>query len=140
MLAGGALDSADRLYEYGMALGIAFQIVDDALDYTDENKTGKPVGGDLQERKITLPLCQLLEKANDSDRRRLEQILTNQEIEKPQIEEVLNMMKNYDSIQYTLDCSRKYVFKAQRILKKFPETSLRQTLFELADFIVSREV
>ena len=123
-----------------MALGIAFQIVDDALDYTDENKTGKPVGGDLQERKITLPLGHLLEKANDSDRRRLDQILTNQEIEKPQIEEVLNMMKNYESIQYTLDCSRKYVFKAQRSLEKFPESSLRQTLFELADFIVSREV
>ena len=50
------------------------------------------------------------------------------------------MMKNYDSIQYTLDCSKKYVFKAQRILEKFPESSLRQTLFELADFIVSREV
>ena len=94
----------------------------------------------MQERKITLPLGQLLEKANDSDRRRLEQILTNQEIEKPQIEEVLNMMKNYDSIKYTLDCSRKYVFKAQRSLEKFPESSLRQTLFELADFIVSREV
>ena len=140
LLAGGSKDSADQLYEYGMALGIAFQIVDDALDYTDENKTGKPVGGDLQERKITLPLGQLLEKANDSDRRRLDQILTNQEIEKPQIEEVLNMMKNYDSIQYTLDCSRKYVFKAQRSLEKFPESSLRQTLFELADFIVSREV
>ena len=140
ILAGGSKDSADQLYEYGMALGIAFQIVDDALDYTDENKTGKPVGGDLQERKITLPLGQLLEKANDSDRRRLDQILTNQEIEKPQIEEVLNMMKNYDSIQYTLDCSRKYVFKAQRSLEKFPESSLRQTLFELADFIVSREV
>ena len=140
LLAGSSLDSANQLYEYGMALGIAFQIVDDALDYTDENKTGKPVGGDLQERKITLPLGQLLEKANDSDRRRLDQILTNQEIEKPQIEEVLNMMKNYDSIQYTLDCSRKYVFKAQRSLEKFPESSLRQTLFELADFIVSREV
>ena len=140
LLAGGSQDSADQLYEYGMALGIAFQIVDDALDYTDENKTGKPVGGDLQERKITLPLGQLLEKANDSDRRRLDQILTNQEIEKPQIEEVLNMMKNYDSIQYTLDCSRKYVFKAQRSLEKFPESNLRQTLFELADFIVSREV
>jgi len=140
LLAGGSKDAADQLYEYGMALGIAFQLVDDALDYTDENKTGKPVGGDLQERKITLPLGQLLEEANDSDRRRLNQILTNQQIEKPQIEEVINMMKNYDSIQYTLDCSRKYVFKAQRSLEKFPESSLRQTLFELADFIVSREV
>ena len=140
LLAGGALDSADRLYEYGMALGIAFQIVDDALDYTDEYKTGKPVGGDLQERKITLPLSQLLEKANKSDRRRLDKILTNQVIEKPQIEEVVNMMKNYGSIQYTLDCSRKYAFEAKRSLEKFPESSLRQTLFKLADFIVSREV
>ena len=93
----------------------------------------------MQERKITLPLGQLLEKANDSDRRRLDQILTNREIAKPQIEEVMNMMKNYDSIQYTLDCSRKYVFKAQRSLEKFQESSLRQTLFELADFIVSRK-
>ncbi len=140
LLAGGALDSADRLYEYGMALGIAFQIVDDALDYTDEYKTGKPVGGDLQERKITLPLSQLLEKANKSDRRRLDKILTNQVIEKPQIEEVVNMMKNYGSIQYTLDCSRKYAFEAKRSLEKFPESSLRQTLFKLANFIVSREV
>jgi len=140
ILAGGSKDSADQLYEYGMAIGTAFQIVDDALDYTDKNKTGKPVGGDLQERKITLPLGQLLEKANDSDRRRLDQILTKQEIEKPQIEEVLNMMKNYNSIQYTLDCAKKYVFKAQSSLEKFPESSLRQTLFDLADFIVSREV
>ena len=140
ILAGGSKDSADQLYEYGMALGIAFQIVDDALDYTDEYKTGKPVGGDLQERKITLPLSQLLEKANDSDRRRLDQILTHHEIEKPQIEEVDNMMKNYGSIQYTLECSRKYALEAQRSIEKFPESSLRQTLFELADFIVSREV
>ena len=140
LLAGGSEDSADQLYEYGMALGIAFQIVDDALDYSDENKTGKPVGGDLQERKITLPLGQLLQKANDSDRRRLDQILTSQVIEKPQIEEVLNMMKNYDSIKYTLDCSKKYVFKAQRSLEKFPESRMRRTLFELADFIVSRDV
>ena len=116
------------------------ETVDDALDYTDENKTGKPVGGALQERKITMPLGQLLEKANYSDRRKLDQILANKEIEKPQIEEVLNMMKIYGSIQYTLDCSRKYAFKAQRSLENFPESSLRQSLFELADFIVSREV
>ena len=140
LLAGGTLDSADRLYEYGMALGIAFQIVDDALDYSDENKTGKPVGGDLQERKITLPLSHLIEKANDSDRRRLDQILTNQEIEKHHIEEVVNMMKNYGSIQYTLDYSRKYAHEARCCLAKFPETGLSQTLLKLADFVVSREI
>ena len=50
------------------------------------------------------------------------------------------MMKNYGSIQYTLDCSKKYAYEAKRSLEKFPESSLRQTLFKLADFIVSREV
>ena len=140
LLADCSKDSADQLYEYGMALGIAFQIVDDALDYTDENKTGKPVGGDLQERKITLPLSQLLEKANKSDKTRLDKILTTQVIGKPQVEEVVNMMKNYGSIKYTLDCSRKYAFEAKRNLETFPESNLRQTLFKLADFIVSREV
>ena len=64
-------------------------VLNDALDYSDENKTGKPVGGDLQERKITLPLSHLIEKANDSDRRRLDQILTNQEIEKT-IDEIVS--------------------------------------------------
>ena len=139
LLAGGSEDSADQLYEYGMALGIAFQIVDDALDYTSEYITGKPVGGDLQERKITLPLSHLLEKASESDRVRLDQILTNEEIEKSQIEEVVYMMNNYESIQYALDCASKYSVQAQRCLEKFPESSQRQTLYELADFIVSRE-
>ena len=140
LLAGGKLDSADRLYEYGLALGIAFQIVDDALDYSDENKTGKPVGGDLQERKITLPLSHLLEKTNDSDKRRLDEILSNRVIEKQHIEEVINMMKIYGSVQYTLNCSKKYALKAKRSLTKFPETGLSHTLFKLADFIVSREL
>ncbi len=140
LLGGGSLDSAESLYEYGMSLGIAFQIVDDALDYTDEHKTGKPVGGDLQERKITLPLRHLLETANISDRRRLDNILSNQKIEKPQIEEVVNMMKNYNSIQHTLECSKNYSLEAQRSLEKFPRSSLRQTLFEIADFVVSRQI
>jgi len=140
LLADGSLDFADRLYEYGIALGIAFQIVDDALDYTDEYKTGKPVGGDLQERKITLPLSLLLEKANESDRKKIIQILNFQEIEKPQIEEVVKMMKNYGSIQLTLDYARKYSLEAQKSLEKFPESNLRKTLFELADYIVSREI
>ena len=140
ILAGGSLDSADQLYEYGMALGVAFQIVDDALDYSDEYKTGKPVGGDLKERKVTLPLNHLLEKTNESDKKRLGRILELREIEKTEIEEVIKMMKNYESIQYTLACARKYARKAQRSLERFPESNLRQILFELADFTVSREV
>lgn len=139
LLAGAPEISANQLYDYGMALGVSFQIVDDALDYTDETKTGKPVGGDLQERKITLPLSHLLEKADNSDRKRLDEILFRQEIEKSQIDEVISMMKSYGSIPYTLAFSRKYALKAQRSIDKFPDSALRKTLVQIADFIVSRQ-
>ncbi len=139
LLADAPENSANQLYDYGMALGICFQIVDDALDYTDEKKTGKPVGGDLQERKITLPLSHLLEKANQGDRKRLEEILSGKEIEKSQINEVISMMKSYGSIPYTLAYSKKYALKAQSCLANFPDSALRNALSQIADFIVSRQ-
>jgi len=113
--------------------------VDDALDYSDEKKTGKPVGGDLQERKITLPLNHLIEQANFTDRKRLYSILSQSIIEKPQIEEVTCLMKRYGSIDYTLAHSREYAAKAQQCIENFPDTELRQSLAGIADYIVSRQ-
>jgi octaprenyl-diphosphate synthase len=139
LLAGASGKSADLMYDYGMAIGISFQIVDDALDYSDEKKTGKPVGGDLQERKITLPLSHLLEQANVRDRKRLDLILAQAIIEKPQIEEVTCLMKRYGSIDYTLAHSREYAAKAMQYIENFPDTELRQSLAGIADYIVSRQ-
>jgi len=139
LLAGASGKSADLMYDYGMAIGISFQIVDDALDYSDEKKTGKPVGGDLQERKITLPLNHLMEQANVRDRKRLDSILSQSIIEKPQIEEVTCLMKRYGSIDYTLAHSREYAAKALQYIENFPDTELRQSLAGIADYIVSRQ-
>jgi octaprenyl-diphosphate synthase len=127
------------MYDYGMAIGISFQIVDDALDYSDEEKTGKPVGGDLQERKITLPLSHLLKQANVRDRKRLDLILAQAIIEKPQIEEVTCLMKRYGSIDYTLVHSREYAAKALQYIENFPDSELRQSLAGIANYIVSRQ-
>ncbi|MBC8258138.1 MAG: polyprenyl synthetase family protein [SAR324 cluster bacterium] len=140
LLAGASSSSGDKLYDYGMALGICFQIVDDALDYSTEGKTGKPVGGDLQERKITLPLSHLLEKANAEDKKRLDSILSQAEIKKTHIDEVINLMQKYDSINYTLSYARKYAAKARKSLEYFPKTKLRQTLLDLADFVTARQL
>ena len=139
LLAGASRESADLMYDYGMAIGISFQIVDDALDYSDEEKTGKPVGGDLQERKITLPLSNLLKQANVRDRKRLDLILAQAIIKKPQIEEVTCLMKRYGSIDYTLAHSREYAAKAMQYIENFPDTELRQSLAGIADYIVSRQ-
>ena len=139
LLAGASGKSADLMYDYGMAIGISFQIVDDALDYSDEEKTGKPVGGDLQERKITLPLNHLMEQANVRDRKRLDSILSQSIIEKPQIEEVTCLMKRYGSIDYTLAHSREYAAKALQYIENFPDSELRQSLAGIANYIVSRQ-
>ncbi|HIB46437.1 MAG TPA: polyprenyl synthetase family protein [Candidatus Lambdaproteobacteria bacterium] len=140
ILAGASSESADQLYDYGMALGISFQIVDDALDYADENKTGKPVGGDLQERKITLPLSHLLENANVADRLRLDSILCMKEIEKTQIDEVIDLMERYGSITYALEFATKHSNVAKHSIENFPASKLRKTLLDIADFIVSRQL
>jgi octaprenyl-diphosphate synthase len=139
LLAGASRESADLMYDYGMAIGISFQIVDDALDYSDDEKTGKPVGGDLQERKITLPLSHLLKQANVRDRKRLDLILSQAIIEKPQIEEVTCLMKRYGSIDYTLAHSREYAAKALQYIENFPDSELRQSLAGIANYIVSRQ-
>ena len=139
ILAGASGESANKLYDYGMALGISFQIVDDALDYTDEKKTGKPVGGDFQERKITLPLSHLLGMANVADRKRLDSILLMQEIEKKHIDEVIDLMNCYGSINYALEISKKHSITAKSSIANFAETKLKKSLIDIADFVVSRQ-
>ena len=140
ILAGASGESANQLYDYGMALGISFQIVDDALDYTDEKKTGKPVGGDFQERKITLPLSHLLGMANVADRKRLDSILLMQEIEKKHIDEVIDLMNCYGSINYALEISKKHSITAKSSIANFAETKLKKSLIDIADFVVSRQL
>ena len=140
LLAGASGKSVNLLYDYGMAIGVSFQIVDDALDYSDEVKTGKPVGGDLQERKITLPLSHLMEKVNVYDKKRLHTILSQTEIEKPQIDEVIGLMQCYGSIAYTINHAKQYAAEARHSIENFPETDLRQSLADIADYIVSRQV
>jgi len=140
ILAGADKHSANQLYEYGMKLGIAFQIVDDALDYRNEAKTGKPVGGDLQERKITLPLSQLINKVKHSDKNLLTSILSLKKIEKQHINEVINLMEKYKSIDYALDVSRRHITEAKNVIQGLPDTKLKTTLNQIADYIVFRNI
>lgn len=128
-----------KLYDYGMAIGIAFQIVDDTLDYSPEHdKTGKKVGIDLQERKITLPLIHLLENASDRDRTNVEQILAETVITDQHIAEVVDMMRYYQSTKYSVEMARHYSQEAQTCLRDLPDSSFKQVLTDVAHFIVDR--
>lgn len=128
-----------QIYEYGKAIGLAFQIIDDTLDYKkDYTKIGKKVGVDLQERKITLPLIHLLQEGSSTNISRVKSILSGETITEQHINEVIEMMEYYKSTQYSLEVARQYSHQAQHHLKELPDSPFKLLLIDIANFIVDR--
>ena len=129
-----------ELYDYGVAIGMAFQIVDDALDYMSKGaKSGKPLGIDLAERKITLPLIHLLREANPADREYVMGILAGEEaVTQDQIAGTITLMETYGSIPFSLDVATEYTDRARECLKDFDESPTLTILSDIAEFIVER--
>lgn len=138
----GGANAAQRaaLYEFGNDLGIAFQIVDDALDYVEErDQVGKPLGIDLKERKVTLPLSRLMRATDGAQRERLLAVLAKPAISDEDVHEVIAMMREHDVLQYTLAEARRYADRAQTHLGALPEGHERQVLQQMAQLVVERE-
>jgi octaprenyl-diphosphate synthase len=143
---GGALAGAGpaeqaALYAYGNDLGIAFQVVDDALDYVeDRSKVGKPLGIDLKERKVTLPLSRLLQVASAPQRARVVATLGKPAIEDEDVLEVVALMQEHRVLPYTLGEARRYVERAKGHLAGQPALAGSLPLKVVADFVVEREL
>ncbi len=128
-----------QLYDYGMAIGFAFQIIDDTLDYIEEQtKTGKATGIDLKERKMTLPLIHLLKVASSPDKARLTNILHGEVITNAHVQEVMQMMKHYGSAAYSIQVAQNYASKAESSLDVLPPSPIKQMLTDIAHFIIVR--
>jgi octaprenyl-diphosphate synthase len=139
--AGGNEAQQQALYQYGNELGIAFQIVDDALDYVeDRSKIGKPLGIDLKERKVTLPLSRLMKIAAQPERARLQEILGQPLITDDHVREVIGFMTRHRVLPYTLAEAQRYADSAKEHLAVLPAGKARTALTGLADFVVDREL
>ena len=140
ILGGADLAEQNTLYEYGKEIGLAFQIVDDALDYVsaDTSQSGKTVGIDFQERKITLPLEYLLRISDAKDQKRVYEMLDTPLILEEHVQEVIAMMEKYEVIPYTLEVAGIYAKQAQQRLEGLPDSIAKQALQDLAEFIVNR--
>jgi octaprenyl-diphosphate synthase len=137
IIAGTSETEQQALADYGLHLGIAFQLVDDALDYDSSNsEIGKNIGDDLAEGKPTLPLIQAMIKSSPADRKRLEEIIENGGLD--QIDFVMQTIQQTDAIDYTKEIARKEAELAKAAVKALPETPHRQALAALADFSVAR--
>ena len=136
-LAGGCEDS-ERLYEIGLRIGRAFQLVDDLLDYVgDSDKTGKPVGNDLREGKTTYPLLSVLENLN---RKEVEELLREVNPLPESIEKLREKVVRLGGAKKTRERALKELSVAKELLASFPESTYREEILRIVDFILRREL
>ncbi len=125
---------------YGMNLGIAFQLVDDALDYGGTSADlGKNVGDDFREGKITLPVVLSFRRGSEEERAFWRRTLERQEIEEPgDLETALATMRRHNALEDTIERARHYGAMAKDALGPFPHSPMKQALLEAVDFCIAR--
>ena len=138
---GGALPERERaLGEFGLSLGIGFQLMDDLLDYISEEETfGKSIGKDLSEGKVTLPLIQTLRLCPPSDREKIIGIIRNQSRGEEDIRYVIGAVRNCAAIDYTVKRAETYIEEAKRSLSIFPPSREKEALLAIAEYTIQRE-
>ncbi len=140
VLSGIGPDGVEALAEYGMNLGMAFQIVDDLLDFTaDENVLGKPVASDLKEGKLTLPLIYLLEKGDPAARALVQTVLDERDFRTASRQEIIGLLRAGRTLDRTRDLATAYARRAREALALFEPSPAREALHALPDFVVFRE-
>jgi octaprenyl-diphosphate synthase len=139
ILADVSREKEDALASFGLNLGIAFQLVDDALDYASTvEEFGKPVGTDLREGKITLPLIHVLGQLSKSERDRLIEIINVGIKNNGDLTEAAQWVDRYGGITHTINRARTYADLAKRDLDVFDDSHTKMVLADLADFVVER--
>ncbi len=130
---------AAALADYGMNLGIAFQLVDDALDYVaNEAVLGKTVGDDFREGKITLPVLVAYQAGNAADREFWRRTIEATEQTEADLDRALHLMASCGAIRATLARAEGFATAAKATLAPFPDSPLRRALVAVADYTVSR--
>ncbi len=134
-------EHAQALREYGFNLGMAFQIVDDLLDFTgDAGAVGKPIGSDLREGKVTLPLIHLQQHSSGGAGRQIvRDIISSRSVTEEQWHDLLRCLKEHASIDYAYRRAVDFAERAKKPLYAFPPGSERDALLALPDYVLSRD-
>ena len=140
-LAGAKPELRQALRDYGFNLGLAFQIVDDVLDYVaDETVLGKPIGGDLREGKVTLPVILLLQRTGPEVKEIVRKVVADGEIDAETWRSLKEMLRREGAIEAAFERAVVYANRAkQHMLGAFPPSPERDGLVALADYVVSRD-
>ncbi|HYD19571.1 MAG TPA: polyprenyl synthetase family protein [Patescibacteria group bacterium] len=140
VVAGRAAGECRTMREYGMCLGIAFQISDDTLDYTASEKTlGKSLGDDFREGKMTLPVLFALKHANAAERDFWKRTMADVDQREGDFEEAVRLLHRHNAIGQSLTMAREYEARGRQLLADMPGTAITQDLADLISFAVERE-
>ena len=132
-------DYIEAMRNFGHSLGMSFQIRDDILDYEGKsNLIGKPVGGDIKEKKITLPLIYSLNNVSSSEAARIKKILKNGN-DKTKVKDIMQFVHENNGIDYALKVAEKYSDEAKNSLSIFPDSEIKSSMHALVDFVTARK-
>jgi len=139
VIAGAPEAQVQALFDYGDALGIAFQIVDDLLDFQgDSQSTGKNLGDDFRERKLTLPLIKTIAKADADERAFWVRTIERGKQEAGDLDHAIALLHKHGALDATRAEALAWAARSKSALSTLPESPLRQMLIDLADYVVAR--
>lgn len=132
-------DMVQALFDYGDALGIAFQIADDLLDYQgDSSATGKNIGDDFRERKLTLPVIKAVAGASAQERAFWVRTIEKGDQREGDLSEAIDILARHDALDRTRQDALYWTEKSKTAMLKLPEHEVRRMLLDLADYVVAR--
>ncbi len=135
----GAAEHSDALSRYGERLGMAFQIIDDLLDYTEDAAvTGKPTGLDLRERKMTLPLIAAMRDMDRAARTRVEALFASASPTEAQIRDVIGLVAECGGLEYARRRGEQFAQQAEAALAEIPESPARGALVDAIAYVMER--
>ena len=130
----------NKMQEFGHCLGIAFQMMDDILDYNScEENLGKTIGIDLEEGKVTLPLIHTLQQAPPDEQNKIKEIITSDYVSREDFAFIYALMLKYKSLEHTTLKAENYINRAHTILNELPDSPEKEALHFITDYVLNRD-
>jgi octaprenyl-diphosphate synthase len=130
---------AKKMMNFGTYTGMAFQIKDDLFDYLSSNVIGKPVGIDIKEQKMTLPLIYTLKNANEKERKYYFNTIKRYNNDQKRVKELIEFVKSSGGMDYAIKVMKDFQQKAKDILEEFPDSEARKSLHSMLDYVIERK-
>jgi len=136
---GSDVKTVNDMHRFGELTGMAFQIKDDLFDYT-AGDIGKPTGIDIKERKMTLPLIHVLNKAGKKDKKWMLNIIRKHNTDKKKVKELIEYVKQQGGLDYAVQKMTEYKNEALRILDRYPDNEAKESLKLMLDYVINRNI